>query len=387
MSLWETVISEAQKRSPSRGLRLKTDVAHTKEWKQTTSFEGLPSVPNLRALDVRNSSIESFYGAQVQPNLERFNCLETPLAQYKHLALMSLIAFGKSVVYVNGSEVDMDTRRLANSVKSDLRPLICNDRWVIINTDPIKMLHIVTRKRKTYFSEKPKTDADESEVKEIYRKQESSDSEEQEEPVKEVEPSFADNFSVASYVGTDDEIRAYLRQLTAIQVEERTRTRQRQGTALSVTSSMVSRDVESILSRTEVQNQYAESVVDRRPGMFRSPDRFARSVVAPSEYAKQKVDELYPPAPVHVNSDYLDDGIQPTRSPEKRREVDVSSIKRHVRSAKPDEEWDRGSIRSRKSRDGQRSTTKSRPRMLSESGDENEEPLSEDEPPPVWLPA
>ena len=387
MSVWEKIIGDAGKKSPTRGMRIKSDSIHSKEWKQVSSFEGLPTIANLKVLDVRRTGISSFFGAEPQPSLERFNCLETPLAQYKYLPLMSLIAFGKSVSYVNGNEVDIETRRIANSIKADLRNLICNDKWVIVHVNPVKMLHIATRKRKTYFTEKPKTDTDDLDVLGVAPPPvESSDSSTEEaEPKKEEKPEpVPDSFSVAAYVGTDEEIRAYLRELTAVQVEERTRTRNRQMVAFSVTTSLVSRDVESILGRTEVQNQYAESVIDRRPAMFRSPDKTARSVLSPTEFGRTRSlterEDLYPPSPVNVGRDYMDERMSVARSQEKRPEVDVSTIRRHVRRVDGNE-WENESRRSRRSRRtekrSKRGNAEAELEILSENEGEEKDILSE----------
>ena len=387
MSVWEKIIGDAGKKSPSRGMRIKSDSIHSKEWKQVASFEGLPTIANLKVLDVRRTGISSFFGAEPQPSLERFNCLETPLAQYKYLPLMSLIAFGKSVSYVNGNEVDIETRRIANSIKSDLRSLICNDKWVIVHVNPVKMLHITTRKRKTYFTEKPKTDTDDLDVLAVApRPVESSDSSTEEAEVKKEEKPepVPDSFSVAAYVGTDEEIRAYLRELTTVQVEERTRTRNRQMVAFSVTTSLVSRDVESILGRTEVQNQYAESVIDRRPAMFRSPDKTARSVLSPTEFGRTRSlterEDLYPPSPVNVGRDYMDERVSVARSPEKRPEVDVSTIRRHVRKVDGNE-WEKESRRSRRSRRTERTKRRGNAdaelELLSENEGDEKDMLSE----------
>ena len=122
-------------------------------WSSINCFIGLPTIESLESIDVSGTSVESFEGCCLQPNLVSFNCKNTKLSELANLELMSVIVFGDSLTYVNKKVVSPETKDLAVVIREKTRPNLI-ESWIIVNQYPIRMLNIRNRRRKTVYYEK-----------------------------------------------------------------------------------------------------------------------------------------------------------------------------------------------------------------------------------------
>lgn len=242
---------------------IKPSAMETPEWKRLDSFVGLPTIETLKTLNIRRTSIESFFGANPQPNLAKFVCSGTPLSQYKHIPLMAVIVFGNKITHVNGQPVDSEIIDLGNELRPELLPLLTRERWVVTSVNPIKLLNIVTRRRRNIFSKaqektvkKPKILEEEDPENTAENR---SSSRASQNSSREVPPD--DDKSYISKIATDDEIRNYLHIILENEVEERTRIRERKENPRWFAKSEGGFDYQSYVER----DQYAESVVAPKP--------------------------------------------------------------------------------------------------------------------------
>lgn len=242
---------------------IKPSAMDTPEWKRLDSFVGLPTIETLKILNIRRTSIESFFGANPQPNLTKFVCSGTPLSQYKHISLMAVIVFGNKITHVNGQPVDSEIIDLGNELRPELLPLLTKDRWVVTSVNPLKLLNIVTRRRRNIFSKaqektvkKPKVQEEEDPENPAEKR---SSSRASQNSSKDVPPD--DDKSYISKIATDDEIRNYLHIILENEVEERTRIRERKENPRWFAKSEGGFDYQSYVGR----DQYAESVVAPKP--------------------------------------------------------------------------------------------------------------------------
>jgi hypothetical protein len=112
------------------------------------SFVGLPALPSLRRLDLRDTFIRTFAGAEPQPGLVSINLLNTPLASERHLAEMCLIVFGNDLQIVNDAKIALGELGFAQRATPELRQLLV-EGWLLTSLDPIGVYDPKTEARRT----------------------------------------------------------------------------------------------------------------------------------------------------------------------------------------------------------------------------------------------
>ena len=123
--------------------RLKHYATLSFEFNPITSLETLPSLSSLKVLDISNTDIDSFEGAQSQPNLERLYIKNTPLSKYHDVRIMCLIVFGPSLVAIDNSPLTSFELKIGKFLSSTLRNYLRN-AWVITGLYPVKMMNLRT---------------------------------------------------------------------------------------------------------------------------------------------------------------------------------------------------------------------------------------------------
>ncbi|EAX92591.1 hypothetical protein TVAG_496250 [Trichomonas vaginalis G3] len=117
------------------------------------TFDSLPQLSNVQNLIFDDTKLESFLKCRLQPEIESFSCLNTPLASSKFLPLMAIIAFGENVKVVNGSKVTQKTLKEAQTYHEELYPYIV-EGWVITSLSPIKVYNPITKEKKVIKQDK-----------------------------------------------------------------------------------------------------------------------------------------------------------------------------------------------------------------------------------------
>ena len=117
-----------------------------------TSFVGCFSFQFLRNLNVDNTKISSFEGAPLLPKLSTFSCKNTPLAGFKKLDLMTIIAFGDSLEIVNGHQTDGTTLLIGKRYRPLYRHFLTSGH-VILDISPLRLMNTKTRARKTIYDD------------------------------------------------------------------------------------------------------------------------------------------------------------------------------------------------------------------------------------------
>lgn len=115
------------------------------------SFLTLPSLPNLKRLDVSDTEINSFQYLQCQPIIESVFIRNTPLFHYNEIILMTVIAFGRTLKKINGSLIPQNIYKRGLEMKPYLFCYLYNG-WIILGDDPIKIFNVNTRKRLFFVS-------------------------------------------------------------------------------------------------------------------------------------------------------------------------------------------------------------------------------------------
>jgi hypothetical protein len=124
-----------------------------------------PNVP-CKNLLCDGTRLRSFSGLRVPPGVEVFSCRRAPLAGYRFLPVMASIVFGRSLRKVNGITLN----RATLSTASALAPLVRDDLlcgWIIENVDPLKLLNLDTRKRRTLLVDRTKAPDEPDDIEEI----------------------------------------------------------------------------------------------------------------------------------------------------------------------------------------------------------------------------
>jgi hypothetical protein len=114
----------------------------------------LPDTPCVRKLVLDDVKLTTFANLHLPFGLEILSCLNTPISASRHFVLMAAIVFGPTLRRVNGATIPAATKTSA----SILTPLIRKDLlrgFVLMNLKPVRLLNLVTRKRRTVFVELP----------------------------------------------------------------------------------------------------------------------------------------------------------------------------------------------------------------------------------------
>ena len=126
-----------------------------------TSFASCFSFQFLRNLNIDNTQVASFEGAPLLPKLSTFSCKNTPLAGFKKLDLMTIMAFGDSIEIVNGHQTDGTTILIGKRYRPLYRSYLTQG-YVIIDISPLRLMCTKTRARKVIYDDM-KLDDDEPE--------------------------------------------------------------------------------------------------------------------------------------------------------------------------------------------------------------------------------
>ncbi|OHT03893.1 hypothetical protein TRFO_28802 [Tritrichomonas foetus] len=94
-----------------------------------------------------DTKIDSFYGANPQPNLIRVSFAQSPISAGKYLIEMCLIVYGDQLLSVNGKKISPQQKEYSNMTRQLLRPELING-WVISSDKPIHLINMNTRARK-----------------------------------------------------------------------------------------------------------------------------------------------------------------------------------------------------------------------------------------------
>ena len=130
---------------------------YQKLWAKVNSFEGLETSDELEKLDISGLEISTFAFCNPQPNLKDFICKRTQLRNLKNLEIMALICFGNSLETINKRDVLPRSRDIANTLRPKLQKLI-TDNWLLVDLNPVRLIHAETRKRKVMYIELPPED-------------------------------------------------------------------------------------------------------------------------------------------------------------------------------------------------------------------------------------
>ncbi|KAK8835341.1 hypothetical protein M9Y10_017869 [Tritrichomonas musculus] len=115
------------------------------------SFGTLPSLPNLKYLDISETQISSFQYIQTQPLIESINIKNTPLSHYTETILMTVIAFGPTLKMINGSQIPQVIYKRGLKLRPYLLCYLYNG-WILLSDNPIKVFNVNTRKRLVFLS-------------------------------------------------------------------------------------------------------------------------------------------------------------------------------------------------------------------------------------------
>ena len=126
-----------------------------------TSFASCFSFQFLRNLNIDNTRVASFEGAPLLPKLSTFSCKNTPLAGFKKLDLMTIMAFGDSIEIVNGHQTDGTTLLIGKRYRPLYRSYLTQG-YVIVDISPLRLMCTKTRARKVIYDDM-KLDDDEPE--------------------------------------------------------------------------------------------------------------------------------------------------------------------------------------------------------------------------------
>ena len=132
-----------------------------------SSFEGIKEYPNLTYLICKNTKIETFQGAKIQPSLQTLTLSGSPLSRETFCRVMALIAFGNSLKTIDQVAIRESDRTLAQTFSSQLRPFIISG-WVITSRNPIKIFNSATKQRKTFFPQSPPPSIPQSKVSRMF---------------------------------------------------------------------------------------------------------------------------------------------------------------------------------------------------------------------------
>jgi hypothetical protein len=108
------------------------DVSGTK----IEDFEGLGIRGKLTSLKADRTRIQSFRGAEPQQALQTLLLLQTPIADARHLELMSAVIFGSSLRTVNGTLVQQKTHALANQLRPNVLRYL-SEGYLLLATSPL----------------------------------------------------------------------------------------------------------------------------------------------------------------------------------------------------------------------------------------------------------
>lgn len=117
-----------------------------------TTFSGLRVFPSLFNLDCSNTQLMSFQDFPKQTGIKIFNCKKTPISHRSNLDLMAAITFGESIEKVNGTVINDTIKYTASKLSDTIRPFLVKG-WIILGLNPVKILNIQTRKRKTFYNQ------------------------------------------------------------------------------------------------------------------------------------------------------------------------------------------------------------------------------------------
>ena len=108
-----------------------------------TSLRTLPVLPLLEELNMEGTNLESFAHAQRQPTLKKIILKNTPVSFYPGVRIMTLVALGSWIQYVDDQEITEEEIKIAEKLTPRLRPLLLTG-WVLTEADPPRIVHCQT---------------------------------------------------------------------------------------------------------------------------------------------------------------------------------------------------------------------------------------------------
>jgi hypothetical protein len=105
-------------------------------------------------LIIDGTRIATFADFNPPPGIEILSCMNTPVSRYPHLSIMAVIVFGPSLRRVNGASVTALVKARAVVLAPRVRDDLLNG-FVIVNLQPVRLLNLVTRERKSVFVNLP----------------------------------------------------------------------------------------------------------------------------------------------------------------------------------------------------------------------------------------
>lgn len=112
-----------------------------------TSLETLPSLPSLKVINLSGTDIESFYGAQVQPSLEKLYIKNTPLCYFHDFRIMCIAVFGPTLQIINNESLTTYEIKMGNCFFNNLNSYL-RKGWIISGFYPVKLINLQTHERR-----------------------------------------------------------------------------------------------------------------------------------------------------------------------------------------------------------------------------------------------
>jgi hypothetical protein len=113
------------------------------------SFQDLGTIPQLEELNLSKTLIESFQFVQPQPALTRIWLSGAPVGHYVASDVMSVIAFGSNVQYLNGHPISAKARSLGENFRPKFLTYL-REGWLIMGFDPLRGMHVKTKARRVF---------------------------------------------------------------------------------------------------------------------------------------------------------------------------------------------------------------------------------------------
>lgn len=116
-----------------------------------TSLKGFPIMKNLVRLTLDYTEINSLQYVCPQPSLISVSLISTPFSKWHSPALMCYLAFGPQLTHYNNTEIKPKTKMLAEYLRDTISGLL-KQGWVVTDMNPLVMLNVNTKRKKTIFS-------------------------------------------------------------------------------------------------------------------------------------------------------------------------------------------------------------------------------------------
>ena len=123
------------------------------------SIERLETLEYLEVFKLTGTQIGSLFGVKEQPLLKKLYVSKTPLSSLSNYRIMCAIVFGENVEEIDSVPLTQKEINFISQYGEDLKPFLV-EGWIIMSTNPIRLLNPETRQRKVYFVDQNKLSPD-----------------------------------------------------------------------------------------------------------------------------------------------------------------------------------------------------------------------------------